>query len=313
VGETLGEIVERRQRRHQHLPACCHPLQESRLAMERQPVLDRVHPLLDRDARTVQTFGMGCHSQAETARLVHDGCQFLAGHLRRLGVLALDRACPGRHQLDVVGAAAQLLAHRTPHLPGAVRLLVHRPEQAAARGGRRDDPAARDDPRAIEEAELDGTSEHDRLVIEGADVAHRREAVLEQRARRVREHEPAELARARILAVQLGRRPEAGAPGRVRHQVNVRIDEAGQHRAPADVDRAGRRVAGGLGDLDDPPGRSDNGCVLEHASARRVDRAGVPQAQLRAHRRRILPHRRFGVGVPADGALPSTDTPRRLT
>ena len=150
VREALGKVMKGRERRDEHLAAAA-AMRSSRsgLAVEREAVLDRVDSLLDREPGAGEPFGVGGDAQAEAVGFVDDRRELLAGQLRRLGVLALDRARARRHDLDEVGAAAKLA--RAP--PGAcfhgpVGLAVHRPEHAAAGRRRGDDPSAREDPRA---------------------------------------------------------------------------------------------------------------------------------------------------------------------
>jgi hypothetical protein len=177
------------------------------------------------------------HADAEPARLVDERGQLLAGHLCRLGILALDRPRAGGDHLHEVGAAAELLAHRPADVPRPVRLPVHRAERRAARGRRRDDAPAGNHPWAFDEAPPDRLPQHDRLVAVGADVPHRRDAGPQERRGGVRKDEPAERARPRLLAVERGRRPESGAARDVARHVHVRIDHARHEGTAADVDR----------------------------------------------------------------------------
>ena len=82
------------------------------------------------EPRAVKALGVGGYADPQPVGLVDDRVQLLGGHLRRLGILDQHRARAGRHQLDEVGAAAQLLAHRLAHVLGAVGLAVHRGEDA---------------------------------------------------------------------------------------------------------------------------------------------------------------------------------------
>ena len=87
VGEPLGEVVERAQRRHQHDPALGHRVQQRRLAMQREAVLDRVHALAYRKTRTIEALDMGRHAHAEPVGLVDDRGELVARHLGGLGIL----------------------------------------------------------------------------------------------------------------------------------------------------------------------------------------------------------------------------------
>ena len=201
-------------------------------------MLDRVDALAHRQPRAGETLDVGRHAHAEPVGLVDDRGQLGSRHLRRLGILDEHRARARRHQLDVVGAAAKLLAHRLAHLVGAVGLAVHRREDRAAGRGGRDDPPARQDPRTVDDAEPHRVAQSERLVV----IAPTSRTVVmpgrEQHAGGLGEDEVAELAPARELAVERGRRAEAGAPEHVARQVGVRVDQPRHERASLEVDRA---------------------------------------------------------------------------
>jgi hypothetical protein len=132
VHEPLREVDESRQRRHEHDAALGHQSEQLGRTMERQPVLDGIDALLDRDPSAAQTLGVGRDAIAHPVRLVDDGRDFVACHLGGLGVLADHRPGAGRHDLDEVRAVADLLADRLAHLPWAIRGAVHRPEDDGA-------------------------------------------------------------------------------------------------------------------------------------------------------------------------------------
>ena len=153
---------------------------------------------------------MSCDAEPHPVRLVDDGRDLFTCHLGRLRVLALHRPGAGRHDLEVAGAVADLLADGLAHLPRPVGLAVHRPEDPGARRGRGQDPAARQDPRALDQSELDGAAQDDRLAVVAADVADRRDPGPENRPGRVGEDELAQLARARVVAMERGGGPNPG-------------------------------------------------------------------------------------------------------
>ncbi len=101
--------------------------------MQREAVLDGIGAGLEREPRAFEALGVGSHAPAHAVSLVDDGLHLLERQLRGLGILKDDRACSRRHELDEVGAAAELLADRLAHLPRPVRLAVHGPEDVAAR------------------------------------------------------------------------------------------------------------------------------------------------------------------------------------
>src|SRR5438552_1884507 len=139
-------------------------------------VLDGVDTGLDGHAHRAQAFRVGRDPQAQPVRLVDQGVHLLACQLRRLGVLAIDGARTAGHHFYVIRPAAQLFPDAAAHLPGAVRLFVHRVEDPAARRRRRDDPAAGEDPGSFGQAEADRLPQHDRVVVVAADVADRCDA-----------------------------------------------------------------------------------------------------------------------------------------
>ena len=228
---------------------------------------------------------MGSDAQPHPVRLVDDRRQLFTCHLRRLGILPLDRTCAGRHQLHEVGAGRELLAHRRTHLPRTVRLAVHRPEDEPAGCGRRDDAPAAEDARAVEEAELDGLSEHEPLVVEAPDVSHRRDARPEKCAGSQGEHEVAELPPAGCFALQRLPRPESRTPADVAREVDVSVDQPRHERLPSEVERAGRRLpARGTDFGDTAVGHRDRDAVASLPTSP-VEQTRVPEDdRARLHR-----------------------------
>ena len=88
--EPLGEIVERRQRRDQHDAVRRHPLEQGRLAVEREAVLHGVDAFLDRQAASVEALGVRRDANAEPVRLVDERPQLVPRQLGGLGILADD-------------------------------------------------------------------------------------------------------------------------------------------------------------------------------------------------------------------------------
>ena len=230
---------------------------------------------------------MGGDPEPHPVRLVDDRGDLLAGHLGGFRVLALHRPGAGGHDLDVVGAVADLLADGPAHLPRPVGLAVHRAEDPGAGRGRTQDPAARQDPRPLDEAELDGATQDDRLAVIAADVTDGRDPRPEHRPGRVGEDEPAQLARARIVAVERWRRAEPGASFRVARDVGVRVDQA-RHQGPtAEIEGIGWRCAGRR--FDAPLMRPSAIVMLAPSSgapAAAIDEPRVPERPWLGHRRR---------------------------
>jgi hypothetical protein len=303
-GEPVREIVERRERRDQHDSVAGHPAEQVRCPMQAQPVLDRIDVGLDRHAGAGEPFGVGRHPKAHPMGLVDDGVQLLAGHLGRFRILALDGPGASRHDLDVVRAAADLFANSPAHLPRAVGFLVHRAEDPSPGGGRRDDPAARQNLRPIDELEPDRLAEDDRLVVVAPDVANRREPGPKQGPGGLGEDKPAELGRARLLALQRWRRPETGAPLEVAHDVHVGIDQAGKHGPSGDVAGAVRRGrASSICNVCDQARANVDRDVFPRWAAAPVKEAGIPEQEIAGdgHSAIVSGHSGSGASTPQKG------------
>ena len=120
----------------------------------------------------------------------------------------------------------------------------------------------------------------DRLVVHAPDVAHGRHAGLEQGLGSLREHVMAHLSRARELAVQRARRPEARRARVVADQVHVDVDQARQQHPAADVDRAlGCRPAR-LIDRADASVANADGDPLPRRSPGAVEKPTAPEDEL---------------------------------
>ena len=181
-----------------------------------------------------------------------------------------------------------------------------------ARRGRAQDPAARQDPRTLDQAELDGATQDDRLAVVAADVADGRDPGPEHRPGRVGQDEPAQLARARVVAVERWRRAEPGTSFRVardwawasiRPGISVRPprSRASAGGAPVAVPTAADAAVG------DGDARS-----LDRCAAAAIDETGVPERPRLAHRRR--PGGPFAVGAASGpvAAGPPPLAPARL-
>ena len=216
---------------------------------------------------------MGGDPVAHAVRLLHERGDLGAGELRRVRVLELDRARAGRHDLDEVGAAAQLLADRLADLVRPVGLAVHAVEELAARPGRGHDAPARQQARPPEGAVAHRLARRDDEVVERADVAHRGDAhpqhLAEVRGQEVRGSAGPD----RLLAFR-GR-------GHAALRVRVGVDEPRHQRATREVkgDRALRRRIGGVADaLDRAVLDQHRGAVADGAGGA-VEQPGVREPQ----------------------------------
>ena len=130
----------------------------------------------------------------------------------------------------------------------------------------------------VEQAQLDGAAHRDALVVVAAHVAHRGDPRGEQLGGRAGEDEIAELAGARILAVQEGRRPETRAAAGVAGEVDMRVDQARQQRAAAGVHRTeGRILAADALDPLDAAARERDGHPVTGRRPIARDHADVPE------------------------------------
>ena len=255
-GGGAGDAVEAAERRDEHLAGGGHALEQVGALVEVHAVLDGVDAGLDGDLGAVEAFGVGGDAMAHAVGLVDDRRDLLAGHLRGVGVLELDGARAGGHDLDEVGAAPELFADGAADVVGAVGLAVHVAEPAAAGGGGGDDPPAGEQPRAAERAVAHRLAGLEDEVAVGADVADRRDPHAQRRAQ-----VGGQEVRARPGPERLGAGRRGGDVG---VDVGVRVDEAGHERAAREVedrDAVGGRVAGVADARDDAVLDEDGGAV----------------------------------------------------
>ena len=200
-------------------------------------------------------------------RLLDDRLDFRRRHLCGLYRLAGHGECARRHDLDQVRALLDLLAHCLAHLVGAVGLAIHRREEPAAGRGRRDDLAAQHEARPGAQLRPDRPAQGEQLATVAAEVARRRDAALEHRARGGRLSVGPHIRLVGELAARRGRQREAV-------EVHVGVDQPRHHRAPAGVDDA--VAVGGdfpVGDLGDDPVADQHGRALARRPAGSVDHA----------------------------------------
>ena len=236
-------------------------------------------PGVDRELGAGQPLGVRGNPVAEPVRLLDERRDLLAGHLRGIRVLELDRARAGRHQLDEVRAVAELLAHGAADVVRAVGLAVHPGEEAPARARRGDDPPAGQQARPAERAEPHRLARLDDRAAEGADVAHGRHPAAQGLGEVGRDDMRGRAGQQRLGA--LVRLRQLGL------DVRMRVDEPRHQRAPLEVDRrgvAGRRVRGARDELD-PAVADEHRRALARRRARAVQQARVGQPEGRRARR----------------------------
>ena len=171
LAEALGEVVERAQRRDEHMAALAISTRSSGSRCSESPcsIVSTPSSIASRvpsrpSACAATRMPSRCASSTMAATSSRVSC---AGS----GSSTLDGARAGRHELHVVRAAPQVLAHRLRIGPGpsaSVYIVVKmRPPGEVAEMIRPHDrirgPGG--------EAELDGLPHHDRLVVHRADVA----------------------------------------------------------------------------------------------------------------------------------------------
>ncbi len=209
------------------------------LVIDEIAVLDRAHAAFDGAGDGVGAIGMGADIGLPGLRLADRGADLLQGELQAVERIVGRGDAARDHELDVVGALAQLVAHRTQHLRHAVDDARDQRDAAAAGADvARIRPAA---PVAVaaglgdalpgdEQARPDEMPRLDRLAdapIGAADVAHRGEAAIEHRPhqrRRARRHQ-GQRDVVEEMEIDLGE-----------IDMDMRVDEPRHHGAPGDVD-----------------------------------------------------------------------------
>src|SRR4029079_7464688 len=138
--------------------------------------------------------------------------------------------------------------HGLAHLPRSVRLAVHRVEDLAAGGGRRDDPTTRVDARSRHQFGVDGCPQSEDLVVVRPDVANRREPGSEDAVSGRGEDVMRQPRRSARFAVLCRWRPEARAAARIRRDMDVRVDQPREDRGTGEIMRPLGRLADGVPD-----------------------------------------------------------------
>ena len=195
-------------------------------------MLHRVHTGKDRVEHTDPALGVRRDRHLALVRLLDGRGHLLDRELRLPGLAPGGHHPARRHQLDGVGARAEVLAGRPTDGVGAVGLSPHPPAMATGHG--HDAPAGQH-PRAGDLAVRDHPGELDIDAVGAADIADGRDAGMEGC------FQPPDAAQDRlgaVLAAQHDLRVRAGIQANVR----VRVHEARAH--PAAVERHDRRRPG---------------------------------------------------------------------
>ena len=166
--------------------------QLGRLGVDQVAVLDGAHAVVDRPGDGLRRIGVGQHVAAEGLGLVGRGGDLGLGELQRIERIVGRGDAARAHDLHLVGALAHLLAHRLAHLVGAVgdghgcrpwrcssrtrRAVVGAAARIAVAAGRADGAAGDEQPRARDQAGLDGGLD---APVGAAGVAHRGEAAID--------------------------------------------------------------------------------------------------------------------------------------
>ena len=261
AGPVLDDRVEVAEPRDERQPLVRdHP---ERLVVGVGRVLERVHARLGGDAARALAAHVGGGHAASHPRLVHQGLDLG----QRIGAVADGRVgqqgVPADVALDDVGAVLDGAAHRRADGVGPVRdegEALHAEPQVGrvpvghAAGGA-DVPARGEEARARVEALREG------LLQRGVDAVHR--------ARRARRRVAAVQRELAVLGGakrgQLGRTVEVEIGDDldvVVRKMDMRLDEAGDHRPSAEVQRLG--LAGARGVRRREGTRVDDGVALDH-------------------------------------------------
>ncbi len=173
------------------------------------------------------------------ARLVDSGLEFGDRELRGVDPVGRRRDPASRHDLDVMGAAAQFVARRLAHLVGpvddggqfaargmGVEEILAGPAVIAVAAGLAQCAPGVEQPRPSDQALLQRPPG---AVVAARHVADGREPAVEHLAEQSR----------RAVRV-VGDRPpgQFGHVSGAGHDVDVRVDQARQHERPAEVDPA---------------------------------------------------------------------------
>ena len=248
-------------------------------------MLDRAHAALQAARDRPRGVGVAGDVQVGRLGLLDGGADLLDGELDAVDPVGGRGDAAAEHELDVVRAAADLLARGAAHLGHAVadpaahghgvgRLERHAPAGAlvGVAAGLGERLAAEDEARPGEQPLLDGLGE---APIGAADVAHGGEAALEHPA------QDAGGVGGDVVGRPLGLRREVGRGG---GDVDVAVDQAGHQRAAADVDRSG--IAGAHAapaDLQDALALDEDRLVGDEHPAVRVQDRGVREEQAGWH------------------------------
>ena len=264
VGEQLGQAEldagfahgeDRDQGRHDERAGGGRGLR--RVGVDQGAMLDRAHAERGAAAHRARRVGVGHHVGAARRRLLHGGADLVVGILVHPDRIGRRQHAAGDHQLDLVGALAQLLPRRAAHFVrpvgdgrdrppvagAAARLEPRRAPHVAVPAALAQRAAREQDARAGDQPLLHGARE---ARVGAARVAHRREAPVQRRLQVA----PRVLVEERGRHVVEGGHVEGGEQG-----VEMGVDQAGHQRPPARVDsrRVRRRRERPVGDLHDPP------------------------------------------------------------
>ena len=230
----VDDAIEQRQRGNEERALLLHF--RTALLVEDEAVLDRVDTRADRRARAEQALRVRRDLAPQRVRLRHRRGDLLVAEMLVFEAVALAHRAAGGPDLDHVGAVAHGLAYGLADVVGTVDDERHRRAAAqpcrgqvvdvAVTAGHRQPEVRRHRTRAEDGALVDRAL--DRNPVLGADVAHRREAVVEELARvgdgaRAIEHPGLD-------------GPHHGIRAAAAEEVHVRVDEAGDHRVAVGVD-----------------------------------------------------------------------------
>ena len=245
--------------------------------VEQVAVLDRAHAGTHRAGDRARRIGVRHRVGVRRFGFLANRAHLLERELRAVDRVGGARHAASGHDLDLVGAAAQLLSRGLAHLAHAVGDRAQEPDAGAGAhqlvGGHRPDVAVpaglRDRLAGDEQARPAKQPALHRLhepVVGAGGVAHRGET-----AHQHAEHDVLGLGRdqRRRRDVHLEQFRLGGG------HVHVRVDQAGQQRAPGQVEHLRVIDAGGVEqEVGDLPALDHHGGVRSHLAAGRVEHVG---------------------------------------
>ena len=280
MGALVGQRLVGDERRH-HIGALLGHQPRGR-SVDQIAVLDRAHAAAHRAFDRRSGVGMGQHIGLAPARLRDDGADLVLGVAEGADRIGRRSDAAGRHDLDLVGAHLQLLAHRPAHVIDAVGNARQRADAHAAgarcvagevvragahvavAAGLAERAAGDEQPRTVGQTGLDRLLQR---MAGAAGVAHGGEAAPQhaaQQQRRAQRHQ-------HVRHVHLLRQIELDGD-----RMHMQVDQAGHQRLALEIDGAvGLHLERPVGDLLDQIVLDQHVMSLQEVRLKRIEQSGV--------------------------------------